>query len=118
MPRMEQKAQEYHDGDCQSIDPQSVDSPSVDGERAMRQPLGYMTSQTSIDELRARFARNFRERRLELGLSQEKVSMLANVHRTYISQVEREVCNPTLELLLSMANALDVDVSELLKKET
>lgn len=74
-----------------------------------------MTSSTSIDELRARFARNFRERRLEVGLSQEKLSMLANVHRTYISQVERGVCNPTLELLLSMANALEIDISELLR---
>lgn len=116
MSKVDQKAPEYHEGDSQSIDWQSVDSPSVDGERAMPQPLGYMTSPTSIDELRARFARNFRERRLELGLSQEKVSMLANVHRTYISQVEREICNPTLELLLSMANALELDVSELLKK--
>lgn len=71
---------------------------------------------TDIDDLRARFARNFRARRLELGLSQEKLSVLANVHRTYISQVEREICNPTLELLLALANALEVDVSELLRK--
>ena len=42
--------------------------------------------------------------------------MLANVHRTYISQVEREICNPTMELLLSLANALDIDISELLRK--
>lgn len=75
-----------------------------------------MTPSTSIEELRARFARNFRERRVALGLSQEKVSMLANVHRTYISQVEREICNPTMELLLSLANALDIDISELLRK--
>lgn len=107
---------EYHAGDCQSIDHQSVDSPSVDGVRGLSQPLGYMSSPTSLDELKARFARNLRIRRLELGLSQEKVSVLAHVHRTYISQVERQVCNPTLELMLSMANALDIDVSELLKK--
>jgi transcriptional regulator with XRE-family HTH domain len=75
-----------------------------------------MTSSTSIDELRARFARNFRNRRLEVGLSQEKLSMLANVHRTYISQVERGICNPTLELLLSMANALEIDISDLLRE--
>jgi transcriptional regulator with XRE-family HTH domain len=75
-----------------------------------------MTSPTSLDDLKARFASNLRARRLEVGLSQEKLSMLAHVHRTYISQVERQVCNPTLELMLSIANALDVDVTELLRK--
>lgn len=113
---MNTKNPDYHTRDCQSIDWQSVDSPSVDGARSIPHSHGYMTSPMTIDELRARFAKNFRERRLEVGLSQEKVAMLANVHRTYISQVEREVCNPTLELLLSMANALDVDVTDLLRK--
>lgn len=106
----------YHVGDCQSIDCQSVDSPSVDGVRGLSQPLGYMTSPTSLDDLKARFAKNLRIRRLELKLSQEKLSILAQVHRTYISQVERQVCNPTLELMLSMANALEIDVTELLKE--
>ncbi|MGZ8968632.1 MAG: helix-turn-helix domain-containing protein [Telluria sp.] len=82
----------------------------------MSEPLGYMTSPTSLDDLKARFASNLRARRLEIGLSQEKLSVLAQVHRTYISQVERQVCNPTLEMMLSMANALDIDIAELLKK--
>ena len=75
-----------------------------------------MTTTTTLDELKDRFARNLRVRRLELGLSQEKLSVVAHVHRTYISQVERQVCNPTLELMLAIANALEIDVAELLKK--
>ena len=42
------------------------------------------------------------------GLSQEQLSFDAGFHRTYISQVERGVINPTIGSLERIANALSV----------
>jgi transcriptional regulator with XRE-family HTH domain len=75
-----------------------------------------MTSSTSLDEIRARLAKNLRARRTEVGLSQEKLALLSNVHRTYVSQFERNIGNPTLEVILKLANTLGVDIDELLKR--
>ncbi|MGI9426475.1 MAG: helix-turn-helix domain-containing protein [Hyphomicrobiaceae bacterium] len=55
-----------------------------------------------------------RQHRLELGLSQEELGHQANLHRTYISSVERGIRNPTITVLHRIANALDLTVSELL----
>jgi transcriptional regulator with XRE-family HTH domain len=53
--------------------------------------------------------------RKEQGLSQEKLAELTNLHRTYISDLERAQRNPTLTTLLKIAKALSISISTLVK---
>lgn len=51
--------------------------------------------------------------RLEARLTQEALGERASVSYKFIGEVERGVGNPTVDTLQGIANALDVDVSEL-----
>ena len=55
-----------------------------------------------------------RERRKELGLSQEALSFKAGYHVTYVSQIERGVKSPTVRTILVFAGALEIPLSELM----
>ncbi len=55
------------------------------------------------------FAINVRNYRKERGYSQERLAELAGLHRTYISAVERERRNISIENIQQIAEALDVD---------
>jgi len=67
------------------------------------------------DNLRADLALNLRSIRLEKGFSQERLALDAGVDRTVVSKIERAVANPSLEILLRLANHLEIEVAELLK---
>lgn len=72
------------------------------------------TKDRTIGEARRRVAANLRRLRKERGLSQEAMAELADFHRTYVSQLERCVTNISLDGLERLANALHVDVRDLL----
>ena len=55
------------------------------------------------------FAVNVRKYRTEKGLSQETLADLTGLHRTYISAVERERRNISIDNIEKIASALDVD---------
>ena len=57
---------------------------------------------------------NLRRLRLERGLSQESLAVDADVDRTYISGIERETFNPTIDVLDRLAAALSINVPEFL----
>lgn len=59
-------------------------------------------------------AANMRARRAEIGISQEKLAELADMHRTYISTVERSQRNVGIDGIERIAKALKVTMSELL----
>jgi transcriptional regulator with XRE-family HTH domain len=65
------------------------------------------------DQIRKLLAYNIRAKRSEKGLSQEALAFGAELDRTYISQVERCVGNPSLLVLCKLAAVLDVDIQEL-----
>lgn len=67
--------------------------------------------------LSASFGRNVRRRREKLGLSQERLAELADVHRTYLSGVESGSRNPTLVVIERIAEALSVRPAELLRED-
>ncbi|MEM5368634.1 helix-turn-helix transcriptional regulator [Paraburkholderia azotifigens] len=66
------------------------------------------------ETLKQHLATNLRTLRREMRLSQEALSLNADVDRTYVSQIERAIGNPSLLVLSSLADALEKDVSELL----
>lgn len=60
------------------------------------------------------FAKNLRLFRTQKGYSQEKLAELCNLHRTYVSSVERGERNITVDNMERLAVALDANIIELL----
>ncbi|MDJ0513770.1 MAG: helix-turn-helix transcriptional regulator [Methyloceanibacter sp.] len=60
--------------------------------------------------------RNVRRIREERGLSQEELAFETDLHRTYVSGVERGVRNPTVLVIDRLAKALKVKPHELLQR--
>lgn len=50
------------------------------------------------------------------GVSQDELADQAGIHRTYVSQLERGLKSPTVNTLVSIANALNVRASEILRQ--
>lgn len=50
------------------------------------------------------------------GKSQEQLAYEADIDRTYIGYIENRKHNPSIGILCSIANALDIDVTELLQE--
>lgn len=65
--------------------------------------------------IRQVLSRNVKELRKAKGLSQEELAFASELHRTYISGVERGVRNPTITVLAKIAAALEVSSDRLLK---
>jgi len=53
--------------------------------------------------------------RVKAGISQERLADLARIHRTYVSQLERGLKSPTLDVLLRVALALNIRASQLVR---
>ncbi len=68
-----------------------------------------------FDDLRTTLATNLRARRKELGLSQEGLALDAEIDRTFVSQIERGIGNPSLRILFQLAVQLDTEVTVLLE---
>jgi transcriptional regulator with XRE-family HTH domain len=64
--------------------------------------------------LKRGLAQSVKLRRKELGLSQEDLADLAEIDRTYASQIERGVANPSLEVLYRLARSLELELPLLL----
>ena len=68
----------------------------------------------TYEKTRRILASNIRAARARARLSQEGLALEATVDRTFISQIEREVGNPSLRTLCQIADALKTSVTELL----
>ena len=62
------------------------------------------------------FGRNVRKIRKERQISQEKLAELSGVHRTYVGMIERAEKNITLRNMEKIAEALSVEIKDLLVK--
>lgn len=62
---------------------------------------------------RREFGARVRERRLEVGLSQEALAHKAGIDRTYVGGVERGERNPALDNIWRIADALGLDARDL-----
>lgn len=61
-------------------------------------------------DARARVAWNLRQIRVSRGISQEALAVDAEVDRTYVSRLERNMENPTVAVLERLAQALSVEI--------
>lgn len=61
------------------------------------------------------FARNLREQRKRVGLSQEALGDASGLHRTEVSLLERAGREPRLSTIVRLADALGVSPCELVK---
>lgn len=64
------------------------------------------------------FGRRLRALRTARGMSQHKLAEIAGLDKNMPSELERGYINPTLETLLKLAGALEVEVSELVEDTT
>ena len=67
-----------------------------------------------MPDIQERFGRKLRKLREEKGISQEKLAELAELHRTYVSGVERGERNISLINIERLAKALDVPMADLM----
>ncbi|WP_286758491.1 helix-turn-helix transcriptional regulator [Ralstonia sp. RL] len=56
---------------------------------------------------------NLRRIRTESGLSQEQLALDADIDRTYVSQIERGIANPSILMLKKISDCLKVGLSDL-----
>jgi transcriptional regulator with XRE-family HTH domain len=54
-----------------------------------------------------------REQRISRELSQEELALAADVDRTFVSQMERGIRQPTITTLMKLAGALGIQPSTL-----
>jgi CheY-like chemotaxis protein/DNA-binding XRE family transcriptional regulator len=73
------------------------------------QPLVFVEQM----DTKKKFGTSVKSWRKKLGISQEKLAERADLHRTYVSDVERGARNLSLESITRMAAALNISVADL-----
>jgi transcriptional regulator with XRE-family HTH domain len=68
-----------------------------------------------VVDIRTRLGTNIRRLRLAKGWSQEVFADEADIHRTYVSDIERGARNPTITIVEKLAKPLGVSASSLLE---
>jgi transcriptional regulator with XRE-family HTH domain len=63
--------------------------------------------------LRNVLAKNIRQRRAVLGISQDELAFRADMHRTNVSAIERGLRNVSLDNLYFLAEALEIEPARL-----
>ena len=66
------------------------------------------------EQLRLHLAENIRLMLRVKNLTQEQLALMAEVDRTYVSQIERCTGNPSLMVLCKLANILEITTDQLL----
>ena len=66
-------------------------------------------------DISTKFGKRVRAIRLKKEMSQGDVAKLLDVHRTYVSKIERGVQNMSLQRIEKLAKALKVEIKDLVK---
>lgn len=75
-----------------------------------------MPTRDNVPPLRAALAVEIRSLRESRNLSQEELAFRCGIHRTYVSQLERSLKSPTVDVLERIAAALGESSSKLLAR--
>lgn len=66
-----------------------------------------------VEQISTIFGQVLREQRISRDLSQEELALAADVDRTFVSQMERGIRQPTITTLMKLASALGIQPSTL-----
>lgn len=66
-------------------------------------------------DIRKKVGKNLKYFRKKKGFSQEDLGFECDLHRTYISGVERGIRNPTVMIIAALAKALSIKPHQLLE---
>jgi transcriptional regulator with XRE-family HTH domain len=69
-----------------------------------------------VEQISTVFGQVLREQRLSRDLSQEQLAEAADVDRTFVSQMERGIRQPTITTLMKLATALGIQPSTLVAR--
>jgi transcriptional regulator with XRE-family HTH domain len=69
-----------------------------------------------VEQISVVFGQVLREQRLSRELSQEELALAADVDRTFVSQMERGIRQPTITTLIKLAGALGIQPSTLVAR--
>ena len=75
-----------------------------------------MAKQNLRDAIASNVVRLLREEREKRGLSMNVVAQRSGLSHSIISLIERDMRNPTLDTLLRIADAIDVDLGKILTR--
>ncbi|MCR4673115.1 MAG: helix-turn-helix domain-containing protein [Lachnospiraceae bacterium] len=67
-----------------------------------------------IESSKQQLSRNIKHFRKVRKISQQALADSSGLHRTYISDLENAKCNPTLGVMISIADSLNVSLKQLL----
>lgn len=65
------------------------------------------------DVFKQKFGNAVRKRRIECGLSKQRFALMVGMNRLTLHNIESGKANPTLDVLLRIADGLDVSLSSL-----
>jgi transcriptional regulator with XRE-family HTH domain len=84
--------------------------------RGRRIPKGFSASRLSplADQASVRFGARVRDLRKSAGLTQEGLASRASIDSKYVQDIERGDANPTLAMLVALAQAFGVSLAQLL----
>lgn len=72
-----------------------------------------MPVEQEVAEMRKRLSANIIRLRKAKGIAQERLGLEAGVDRTVVSKIERQLANPSLEVLVRLAITLEVGLEKL-----
>jgi transcriptional regulator with XRE-family HTH domain len=75
-----------------------------------------VSKHSALDRIQSELISALRKRRAKLGISMTQLAQSAGISLSMISFVERELRKPTLDTLLRMAAALDVDLGAMIQR--
>jgi len=76
-------------------------------------PIVNLIMVVAYSDYRKILGRQVRRLRRDALLSQEALAQRCSVYRPYLSRIESGIANPTLLVLVSLSQALDVHIREL-----
>ncbi len=84
---------------------------------SLKVPKGQKVREDSSVELQTRIGSVIKSQRLRLGVTQEELAWRADMHRTYLADIERGGRNITLRSIVSLAQALQISIESLVSQE-
>jgi transcriptional regulator with XRE-family HTH domain len=79
----------------------------------MSSDAGQIETEDAEARLLAALGRRIRERRQELGISGRRLSQLADVTPSFVSQIELGQAKPSISTLFRITQALDIEIADL-----